>query len=207
MASRFLPSLYSSRGLSADPILGLHQEMNRLFDEAFRSFGLAAPAAGASAGAVGMPRLDVHETDKEVCIAVEVPGVQPSDLDVRLDGDIVTISGEKKNERSTEEKNYHVMERSFGRFTRSVQLPFEPQAEQVQADFKDGVLTLRVPRQPQQERSRRIEVRSSGGPAELGKQGQAEGQAQAQGQDEPGTGGEPTMKQASPSPDGPSAHH
>lgn len=203
MASRFLPSLSTARGLSADPFVDLQQQMNRLFDDTFRSFGLAGAPAGMDAGAMAVPRLDVQETDRELCISVEVPGVQPSDLDVRLEGDVLTISGDKKNERETQEKSYRVMERSFGRFTRSVQLPFEPQAEQVHADFKDGVLTLRVPRQPQQERSRRIEVRSSGADPQLG------GSRPLQDQGPPGTGGEPTMKPAttSPSSDGAPAQH
>ena len=197
MATRFLPSLRSSGGLSADPIFGLHHEINRLFEDAFRGFG-PGPAQGVGGGALAAPRLDVHETDKEVCISVEMPGVQASDLDVRVDGDIVTISGEKKNERQAEEKSYHVMERSFGRFTRSVQLPFAPQAEQVQADFKNGVLTLHVPRQPQQERSRRIEVRSAGEPAQPGQAGDG-GQSQM--------GSEPTTNPSTGSSDGASASH
>jgi len=159
MPSRF-PTIYSpSRDIrSFDPLLDLHREVDRLFDDV-----LSAPAGfgtGGIAGAMSMPRIDVHEGERELCVSADVPGVKPSEVDVRVDGDMLTISGEKKFETDRKQEDYHVMERSYGRFRRTVQLPFAPDPNQVSAECDHGVLTIRMPRQAHQERSKRIEVRS-----------------------------------------------
>jgi len=111
-----------------------------------------------------MPSMDLREKDNELCICAELPGVDPSEVDVRLDGDMLTIRGEKKAEADDDKQNYHVMERSFGQFQRSIQLPFQPDPEQVRAEFRHGVLTVHVPKQPQAANSRRIEVHTSDQP-------------------------------------------
>jgi HSP20 family protein len=82
--------------------------------------------------------------------------VNQEDVDLRLEGDMLTISGEKRQEH--EDKKAHIVERSYGSFSRSVQLPFQPNPDQVQADFENGVLGIRLPRQGSQERSRRIQI-------------------------------------------------
>ncbi|HMC15125.1 MAG TPA: Hsp20/alpha crystallin family protein [Albitalea sp.] len=161
MASRFPLPYSSSRELrSFDPLMELHREMNRLFDNLLS--GPSGSAAGSEGGMMTMPRIDVHEDERELCISAELPGVKPSEVDIRVEGDVLTISGEKKTETERKEENYHLMERGYGRFRRSVQLPFAPDPEQVRADCNHGVLTIHMPRQPQQERSRRIEVRETG---------------------------------------------
>ena len=159
MATRFLAPY--GRGLRTyDPLLDLHREMNRLFDDVFSfggggGWGGSAPAAYASA-----PRLDIHESDQELTVEAELPGVDRADLDVRLDGDLLTISGEKRTRRDDKQHNAHLSECSYGRFQRSVQLPFRPEANDVQAEFDGGVLKLRMPKRPEvQEGSRRIEVK------------------------------------------------
>ncbi|AEG92067.1 Hsp20/alpha crystallin family protein [Ramlibacter tataouinensis] len=163
MASRFpTPFQAPSRNLRApDPFSDLHREMNRLFDDFF-SFGAPTPGTATLAP---MPRLDVRETDQEICISAELPGVKPADVDVRVEGNLLTIRGEKKNEaeQQQQQQDYHLMERSYGRFQRSLQLPFQPDPGQVRASFEDGVLTVHVPRQAQQERSRRIEIQAGAG--------------------------------------------
>ena len=158
MFSKSLSPYSHSRGLrAADPFAELHHEMNRLFDDF-----LGGSGAGESQGTMMAPRLDVKERQNEICVSAEMPGVQPSDVDVRIEGSMLTIRGEKKNESEQEKEDYHMMERSYGRFQRSLQLPFEPDANQVRADFKHGVLTIHVPKQPQQERSRRVEINAGG---------------------------------------------
>ena len=159
MFGRYLAPYSSSRELRAsDPFADLHREMNRLFDDF-----LGGSAAGQQQQQSMMaPRLDVKERDNELCVSAELPGVEPNEVDVRLEGSLLTIRGEKKAEAEQEKEDYHVMERSYGRFQRSLQLPFEPDANQVRADFKHGVLTIHVPKQPQQERSRRIEIAAGG---------------------------------------------
>jgi HSP20 family protein len=146
-------------------------------------------------GMANMPSLDVHEEGNELRLTAELPGVKPSDVDVRLDGDMLTISGEKKSETDqTQQGNYHVMERSYGRFSRSVQLPFRPDPDQVRADFDNGVLKIRLQRDARQQTSRRIEVRSGdarGAATETAsaERGDMGGGAQGQGREGSGTSG------------------
>jgi HSP20 family protein len=161
MASRFPVPYSSSRDLrSFDPLLELHREMDRLFDDVLG--GPRGLAGGTPTGAMSMPRIDVHEGEREVCISAELPGVKPSEVDVRVEGNVLTISGEKKTEADRKQEDYHVMERSYGRFRRTVQLPFAPDPQQVRAECDHGVLTIHMPKQAQLQRSRRIEVQAAG---------------------------------------------
>ena len=160
MATRFLVPFASARGLSnVDPFVELHREMNRLFDEVVRGSGWNG---GAQGGFTSLPRLDMHEKDNEICVEAELPGVKPSDVDLQVDDDVLTICGEAKREDEREQQNYHVMERSRGRFVRRVQLPYRPDPQQVKANFENGVLSIHIPKQPEQQRSRRIQVQSGG---------------------------------------------
>ena len=176
MATRFLAPY--SRGLRTyDPLLDLHREMNRLFDDVF---GVNAGSGGSGmAPYASAPRLDMHETEQELTVEAELPGVDRADLDVRLDGDVLTICGEKRSRRDEKEHNAHLSERSYGRFQRSVQLPFRPEADDVQADFEGGVLKVRLPKRAEAlEGSRRIEVKEGQrAPQAASSTGQTGGQA------------------------------
>ena len=147
-----------------DPFLSLHREMNRLFDDVFRGAGL--PAATGSQGQGGgtfvNASMNVSETDKEIRITAELPGVTEQDLDISLDDDVLTIRGEKKFERTDDKENFHFVERSYGTFERSLRLPFPIDPEQVQANFENGVLTVTLPKTGQQERAHRIKVQGGG---------------------------------------------
>jgi HSP20 family protein len=147
-----------------DPVLSLHREMNRLFDDVFRGAGL--PAATGSQGQGGgtfvNASMNVSETDKEIRITAELPGVTEQDIDVSLEDDMLTIRGEKKFERTDDKENFHFVERSYGTFQRSLRLPFSIDSEQVQASFENGVLTVTLPKTGRQERSRRIQVQGRG---------------------------------------------
>lgn len=139
---------------SGDPFAELHQQMNRLFDDFLG--GAVMPALPS---AMSLPRMDVRENSQEICICADLPGVNPTDVDVRLDGNMLTLRGEKHQESESQPpQDYHLMERSWGRFHRSLQLPFAPQAEDIHADFEHGVLTIHIPKHAQQARSQRIEV-------------------------------------------------
>ncbi len=155
MANRF----FSPMVRGGDPLLGLYRDMNRLFDDVFS--GTSMRSMG------GMPALDVREEADGLCVAAELPGVKPEDVDVRLDGELLTISGEKRSESDPEQSQHHVMERSYGRFSRSVQLPFRPDPDDVRADFEHGVLSVHLKRSPQQQGSRRIPVRGAGGGSQM----------------------------------------
>jgi len=154
MVSRMMTP-FGGRGLMnrGDPFLDLHREMNRLFDDTLRGMGGSASGQGAM---MGMPRIDVHDAEESLEITAELPGVKQEDVDLRLEGDMLTISGEKRQEH--QDKKAHFVERSYGSFSRSVQLPFQPDPDQVQADFENGVLRINLPRQGSQERSRRIQI-------------------------------------------------
>lgn len=164
----------------SDPFLSLHREMNRLFDDVLRGTGLPAATGNQGQGRVGNfvnASMNVSETENEIHITAELPGVTEQDIDVSLDDDVLTIRGEKKFERTNDKENFHFVERSYGTFQRSLQLPFPVDPERVQASFENGVLTVTVPKTGQQERSRRIQVqgRSSGGQASQGGQGASGG--------------------------------
>src|SRR6478735_6989229 len=148
-----------------DPFLSLHREMNRLFDDVFR--GTSLPTASGSqgqsdVGAFVNASMNVSETDKEIRITAELPGVAEQDIDVSLDDDVLTIRGEKKFERKDDKENFHFVERSYGTFQRSLRLPYAVESEQVRASFENGVLTVTVPKTERQERSRRIQVQGRG---------------------------------------------
>ena len=159
-----VPSLFSPSSMlgGGDPFLTLHREMNRLFDDVLR--GGAMPAGGQSGSQGGLllaPQMDVSETEKELRIQVELPGVSEKDIDLSLDGDVLTIRAEKRQERKEERDGIHISERSFGTFQRSLRLPFQINPDQVQARFENGVLSVTLPKTQPQERSRRIQVQGA----------------------------------------------
>jgi HSP20 family protein len=139
-----------------DPFLLFRREMNRLFDDALGGFGFPGPAMPNQALA---PRIDVSESEQEIQIKAELPGIDQKDVEVMLADDVLTIRGEKKAEREEKNRNYHVMERAQGVFSRSLPLPFAVDPSQVKADFKDGVLTITIPKPKEaQEKTHKIEV-------------------------------------------------
>ncbi len=133
----FLPSLFTDAGLPQEIA-----SLRRQFDELSRNFGRGWPSL-AEVGA-GTPAINVSETDKAVEITAELPGVDERDIRLEVEGERVVISGEKKREREEKQKEWHVVERSFGSFRRVLALPFEPAPEAVQAHFDKGVLHVTV---------------------------------------------------------------
>ena len=158
MASRYLIP-FGSRGLvgRGDPFLSLHREMNRLFDDTFRGLDQGDGRSGSFLA----PNLDVHESGDEFCVTADMPGIAPEDIDLQIEGDTLTICGESKREQARDDKGYHVMERSSGSFRRTLRLPFEPDADKVKAECRNGVLTVHVPKAGQQQRARKITVSGS----------------------------------------------
>lgn len=162
MLSRFLNPQGGPVQQGNDPFSLFQREVNRAFDEVFRGF----PATGGR-GAAGLggfaPNLDVRETEQGLEVAAELPGMSEEDIDLRLEGDLLTLSGEKKDERTQEQGGLHLTERSFGRFQRAFRLPFQPNPEQVQAQFEKGVLRITLPKPQQQQGGGRIQIRAGGG--------------------------------------------
>ncbi len=98
------------------------------------------------------PRLDVSETENGLEIVADLPGLEKKDIQVSLEDNLLTIKGEKKEEKESKDKKYHTIERRSGSFYRAVRLPLEVKKDKVEATFKDGVLTLRLPKSKEEKR-------------------------------------------------------
>ncbi len=147
---------------SSDPFLMLRHEMEQLFDNVVRT----PSSASTVAATVVAPRMDISEDDKEIKVVAEMPGATPDKIEVTIDDDMLTIRGEREQERETSRKNYHLIERSVGVFQRSLRLPAPVDANQVQARFNNGVLTVTIPKDGVKDRSRRVQIRSGSGTEE-----------------------------------------
>ncbi|MGX5774428.1 Hsp20/alpha crystallin family protein [Methylorubrum zatmanii] len=139
----------------ASPFLTLHREMNRLFDEVFSGFGTGA-LAPAMRG-LGWPSVEVVETEQGLRVSAELPGLDEKDVELFIEDGILTLRGEKRSETSDKERGY--TERSYGRFERSIALPLAVEEDKAEASFKNGVLSVVLPRSAKSpERGRRIAI-------------------------------------------------
>jgi HSP20 family protein len=143
-----------------DPFLTFRQDMNRLFDDFFGGSGLAPLSAFPEGMDLFSPRVDVVETESEVRVSAELPGLDDQDIDVSLSRDVLTIKGEKKQEKKEKGRNYYRTERSYGSFQRSVPLPCEVDADKVDAVFQKGVLTITLPKAGEAKDRKRIAVKA-----------------------------------------------
>ena len=132
------PTLFADEQTS--PFLALHREVNRLFDDAFRGFDTPALFGRLPS----WPHLEISETEKELHVAAELPGLEEKDVEVLLADGVLTIRGEKKSE--SEDKERQFSERFYGRFERQIPLGAEVEVDKVAASFKNGVLTVTLPK-------------------------------------------------------------
>lgn len=95
------------------------------------------------------PRLDLTESDEQIVVKAELPGVDPKDVRIDVSGNLLTLAGEKKQEKEEKKRNEYILERSFGSFQRSVQLPSTADADRVDAKYRDGVLTITIAKHPE----------------------------------------------------------
>ena len=161
MANRELTPWTGGRGLSPlgrDPFTSFRHEMDRLFDDFF------APAEqrsfGGGNGVTLRPSVDVAETDQAYTVTAELPGLEQKDVELNLRDNALTLSGEKRQESREENGGRSYTERSFGRFERVIPLPEEVDADRVEANFKNGVLKVTLPKNPKaQDKARRIEIK------------------------------------------------
>ena len=138
-----------------DPFLTLHREMNRLFDDVFRGFDLMPFG---SSTMMSWPNLEVVETDKEVRVCAELPGMGDKDVELLLEDGMLTLKGEKQAESQDEGRRFS--ERFYGSFVRQVPVG-DIEEDKVEASFKDGVLTVTMPKTARaQEKARRIAINS-----------------------------------------------
>ena len=139
-----------------DSFLSLRQEMNRLFDDAFRGL----PGLASNDKAVLAPTIDLKETDKAVEVQAELPGVDQKDVDVTYANGVLTIKGEKKAEKEESKAGYHFSERRYGSFLRSFSID-DVDADRIQANFDNGVLKITLPKTPAAAaQTRKIEIRT-----------------------------------------------
>lgn len=141
-----------------DPPFGsLQREIERLFED----FGRGFPALGTRGGARElMPAIDVTETDGQIEITAELPGLEDKDVQVNVADNVLTIRGEKKAEKEDKQKDYHVIERSYGAFYRAFELPAGVDADKIQADIAKGVLKVTVPKSAPQQ-AKKIDVKAA----------------------------------------------
>jgi HSP20 family protein len=144
-----------------DPVSQLHQEIDRVFDNAFfhlglPSLGMDSPLAGISHDALLRPNVDIASSDKEYTITVEVPGVEEDNIKLELIHNTLTIQGKKNQESESKEKDFHRVERSYGSFRRVLSLPEDAVTDGIEANFKNGVLTICLPRKATSKESKKV---------------------------------------------------
>jgi HSP20 family protein len=151
-----LPATVSAEQDRSDhPLLSLHREVNRLFDDVFRGFGV--PSLAGFERSLSWPNLELGETDNEVRITAELPGLDEKDVDITVEEGVLTLRGEKKSEVENKDRGY--TERSYGRFERRIGLPRGIERDKASATFKNGVLTVVLPKsEAANENVRRIPV-------------------------------------------------
>jgi HSP20 family protein len=130
----------------------LQKQMNRLFDGALQ--GWPAETDGTRNW---VPPADIHETDNDLIVTTDLPGVDPKNIDVRVENNVLSITGERHFERKVENENFHRVERIYGRLARSFTLSTPVQADKIQATYKDGVLRISLPK-AEQAKPKRIQI-------------------------------------------------
>ena len=153
------------------PFESLRQEMDRVFEDFTRGFGRFPMARSLfdvepvmryeSAARLSAPAVDVVEKENEFRITAELPGLDEKDIEVSVADDILTIRGQKKEEREEKDENYHLSERRYGSFQRTFQLPSGIDAEKIAANFQKGVLTVSLPKTPEaQKKEKKIAIQA-----------------------------------------------
>lgn len=157
----WLPSLWNERKGEIDPFRVFKTQMDDLFND-----WSALPLPSLAGQGMLSLRVDISETPSEVTVKADLPGVEQKNIDITVSGDQLTIKAEKKSEaeEKKDEKGriYHRVERSYGAFQRTMTLPFDVDPAKVSANFKDGVLTVAVPKPPEvQRQTKKIEIKSA----------------------------------------------
>jgi len=124
----------------------LQDRMNRLFEDAGRGIRRNEEPASTT---IWSPAVDIYETDGEIVVQAELPGMDRKDIALHLEDNVLTIRGDRQFKKETKEDNYHRIERSYGRFSRSFSLPTTVDEDKIRADYKDGVLKIALPKKEQ----------------------------------------------------------
>jgi HSP20 family protein len=148
----------AERDRNDHPLFSLHREVNRLFDDVFR--GVGTPAFGSFDRIAGWPSLELGETDKDIRVTAELPGLDEKDVEIIVEDGVLTLRGEKRAEVDDKDRGYS--ERSYGRFERRIGLPKTIDRDKATATFRNGILTVTLPKTAAaNENVRRIPVNTS----------------------------------------------
>jgi HSP20 family protein len=151
----------------ADPFTQIRQEIDKVFDSAFKGLGFPSIGLGRELSPMAQtdwlkPTLDIGASDKEYTISVELPGVDENEIQVELGNDTLKIKGEKKQEKEEKERNYYRMERSYGSFQRTLSLPEDADQDDIKAVYKNGVMSITIPRKAASKtEAKQIEVKTN----------------------------------------------
>jgi len=132
----------------------LQNQMNRLFEDAM---GTWLGESNGTGNTNWVPLADIYENDNDLIAKVELPGVDPKMVDVRVENNVLTIRGERPFDQKVAQENYHRLERSFGTFSRSFALPTTIDADKIHAEYRDGILNLRLPKS-ERAKPKRIQI-------------------------------------------------
>jgi len=136
-------------------LMSIQEEMNKLFEDIFRR-----TSSPAREGRILSPAIDLSETDEEYRIKADLPGISKDDMSISVAGNSIIIKGEKREEKKEEKENYHYAERFYGSFKRVIDLPSDIDANKVAAEFKDGVLDIRI-QKSEKVKPKEIEIKVS----------------------------------------------
>lgn len=158
MARRLLPVRREERRVSPArrlwDLFDLRTDLDEIFDELMESPFFSAPSL-----AVGFPPVDIAETESEVIAKVEIPGVDPKDLEVQVTEDNLTIKGEVKDEWEEKDVGYYARERYYGTFERTLPLPAKVKQDEVKAQYRDGILNITLPKvEPSKPKAKKVEI-------------------------------------------------
>jgi HSP20 family protein len=147
----------------AREINSFQQEMNRLFSSFFDTASTGAPAGGVRRW---IPAMDVVETDEHFVLRADLPGMSEQDVDLSLEDNVLTVSGERKAEHEERREGYYRVERASGAFSRSLTLPEGVEGDAIAATFDKGVLEVRIPK-PEARKPRKLQIQVGDAPAEI----------------------------------------
>jgi HSP20 family protein len=141
-------------------LMSIQNDLSRLFDRTLSGEGQGSGrelATGSGMAGSWAPALDVYETEDRIELRLDLPGIDPEDVELTVEDSTLTVSGTREFRREDSEENYRRVERRFGSFTRSLALPATADAERIQASFDKGVLEVRIPK-PEQRKPRRVAI-------------------------------------------------
>lgn len=126
-------------------LVTLREKMNRLFEEAFTSRGEEKDLVAST----WTPSVDIYETESDLVLTAEVPGIDENDVEIKIEDNTLTIKGDRNFEKETKEENYHRIERSYGSFYRSFTLPRNIDQDKIKAENENGILKVIMPKKPE----------------------------------------------------------